>query len=230
MSRTALFAPAVHLDGVLSCLQRMTSAPLATSDGHLSDRLAAAITLATQLHGRDARKGSNTPVLTHLFAVCLLVQRDGGSEDEAIAALLHDALEDHPEQLSADALEAQFGARVRHLVELSTDTPPGFAGGVKPPWRERKERYLAHARTADPADLRVTIADKIDNLRAILADYAAVGEALWSRFNAGRNEQLWYYRATLEAYRAAGCEGALMSELARLVDLLPSESAGGAAS
>jgi (p)ppGpp synthase/HD superfamily hydrolase len=216
--------PTVHIDGAHPRLPHVTTVSPANSDGLLSDRLAAAITVATQLHGRDARKGSNTPVLTHLFAVCLLVQRDGGSEDEAIAALLHDALEDHPEQLSADALEAQFGARVRHLVELSTDTPPGFAGGVKPPWRERKERYLAHARAADPADLRVTIADKIDNLRAILADYAAVGEALWSRFNAGRNEQLWYYRATLEAYRAAGCQGALVDELARLVAQLPPDA------
>lgn len=198
----------------------MTPSP----DPVLTDRLAAAIRVATDLHGRDARKGTNIPVLTHLFAVCLLVQRDGGSEDEAIAALLHDALEDHPEQLSADALESQFGARVRQLVELSSDTPPGFAGGVKPPWRDRKERYLAHARAADPADLRVTIADKIDNLRAILADYAVLGESLWTRFNAGRNEQLWYYRAALRAYRDAGYRGGLLDELERLVAALPPEA------
>jgi (p)ppGpp synthase/HD superfamily hydrolase len=202
----------------------MTRSPTTQPDHPLSDRLAAAITLATRLHGRDARKGTEIPVLIHLFAVCLLVQRDGGSEDEAIAALLHDALEDHPEALSADALEAQFGARVRRLVELSSDTPRDYTGGVKQDWRVRKERYLAHARTADPADLRVTIADKIDNLRAILADYAELGEALWTRFNAGRDAQLWYYRATLAAYQEAGYRGRLLDELARLVAQLPADA------
>ena len=179
--------------------------------------LADAITFATAVHGRDTRKGSVIPVLTHLFAVCLLVQRDGGDAEEAAAALLHDTLEDHPESVTAAELERRFGARVRRLVEVCTDTPPDYRGGRKAGWEERKARYLAHARTADPADLRVTIADKVDNLRAIHADLAVHGDALWARFNAPRERQVWYYREALAAYRAAGCRGALLDELATLV-------------
>jgi (p)ppGpp synthase/HD superfamily hydrolase len=183
----------------------------------LTDRLAEAVALVARLHGRDARKGTRIPTLAHLFGVCALVQQDGGSEDEAFAALLHDALEDHPERISAAELESRFGARVRRIVELSSDTPAGFDGGPKPPWRERKDSYLDHARRADPADLRVTVADKVDNLRAIAGDLTRVGGALWSRFNAPRADQLWYYRSALEAYRAAGFAGPLLVEMERLV-------------
>ncbi len=190
------------------------------SEPRLTDRLARAVALAADVHGTDARKGTPIPVLTHLFAVCLLVQRDGGSEDEAIAALLHDTLEDHPERVTAELLEATFGPRVRHLVEVCTDTAPGVRAGEKEPWPVRKERYLAHARAADPGDLRVTVADKVDNLRAIEADLAVHGDALWTRFNAGPADQLWYYRSALEAYREAGFRGALLDEMARLVEAI----------
>lgn len=190
------------------------------SDATLPPRLAEAVAFAAAVHGRDARKGTSIPVLTHLFAVCLLVQRDGGDEDEAIAALLHDTLEDHPETVTADDLEQRFGPRVRRLVEVCTDTPPDYRGGPKGPWSERKQRYLDHARAADPRDLRVTVADKVDNLRAIHADLAVHGEALWTRFNAGPAQQHWYYRRALEAYVAAGFRGPLLDELRALVDAL----------
>jgi (p)ppGpp synthase/HD superfamily hydrolase len=159
-------------------------------------------------------------MLAHLFAVCGLVQHDGGDEDEAIAALLHDSLEDKPELISAAAIESRFGSRVLQIVRVSTDTPEGYAGGEKPPWRRRKEDYLAHVRRTDPALLRVTVADKVDNLRAVLADHVRLGEALWSRFNAPKADQLWYYRTAAQAYRAAGFSGPLLTELERLVDLL----------
>lgn len=187
---------------------------------HLSDRMADAIAYAVQLHGRDSRKGTRTPVLAHLFAVCALVLRDGGDEDEAIAALLHDALEDKPESTSAREIEERFGARVRRIVEMSTDTGADYRGGPKAPWRERKERYLAHVREAPPEDLRVTVADKVDNVRAILDDHRQAGDALWGRFNAGKEDQLWYYESAARAYRAAGFGGPMLEELEALVSRL----------
>lgn len=192
----------------------------------LTPRLRAALEYAFLLYRDDARRGSNTPVLAHLLGVCALVQGDGGDEDEAIAALLHDALEDKPERTSRDELGARFGERVLALVATATDTPPEWTGGEKPPWRERKEGYLRRARRAEPGLLRVTIADKVDNLRAMLAEYRRLGERLWERFNAGRDHQVWYYRSALEAYRAAGARGPLLDELARLVRELEAAVSG----
>lgn len=192
-----------------------------SEESPLPPRLQQALDLAFTLHGRDARKQSPVPVLAHLLGVCAIVQHDGGSEDEAIAALLHDVLEDKGDRITITEIEERFGRRVATLIATSTDTPPGFAGGEKPPWRRRKEDYLQHARLANPALLRVTIADKIDNLRASLADYYRLGDRFWERFHAGKAEQLWYYRAALEAYVAAGYpDGRLLRELARLVNEL----------
>jgi (p)ppGpp synthase/HD superfamily hydrolase len=191
----------------------------------ISLRLAVAIKFVTQLHGNDARKQSPVPVLAHLLSVCALVQLDGGDEDEAIAALLHDTLEDKPDLITAGDIDARFGGRVLQLVRVSTDTPEDYAGGEKAPWRQRKEAYLAHVRGTDPTLLRVTVADKVDNLRALLADYARIGESLWSRFNAPKADQLWYYRTAARAYREAGFTGPLLTELERLVELLHNTAA-----
>ena len=186
----------------------------------LSPRLQDALHYAIRLHGRDARKQSQVPILAHLLSVCALVQQDGGDEDEAIAALLHDVLEDKPRETSPAVLSERFGPRVLALIQLATDTPPDYAGGPKPPWRDRKERYLEHVRHASPSTLRVTIADKVDNVRAILADYQRVGESLWNRFNAGKADQLWYYQSALAAYKEAGFSGPLLDELDHLVGQL----------
>jgi (p)ppGpp synthase/HD superfamily hydrolase len=186
----------------------------------ISARLDDAFALARRLHDGDLRKGTAIPYLAHLLGVCALVLVDGGDEDEAIAALLHDALEDHPEALSRPEIAERFGPRVLAIVEGCTDTPPDYAGGRKPPWRDRKVTYLAHVRAAPAASLRVSLADKLDNARAILADYRVVGEAVWERFSAGGDEQLWYYRSLVEAYRAAGVAGPLLDELVRVVDEL----------
>ena len=183
----------------------------------LTPKLQEALELAIRLHGQDARKASPVPALAHLLGVCALVQLDGGDEDEAIAALLHDSLEDKPGEITRAEIERRFGGRVAALVQAATDTPPDFAGGPKPPWRQRKEGYLSRARAADPRDLRVLVADKVDNLRSILADYRRLGEPFWSRFNAGKAEQVWYYRSALAAYRSAGFRGPLADELERLV-------------
>ena len=193
----------------------------------LTPRLQEALELAIELHGKDSRKASPVPALAHLLGVCALVQLDGGGEDEAIAALLHDSLEDKPREITRAEIERRFGARVAALVLAATDTPPDFAGGKKPPWKQRKEGYLARVRAADPGDLRVLVADKVDNLRSILADYARLGEAFWSRFNAGKEEQVWYYRSALAAYRAAGFRGPLVDELERLVGELVAATRAG---
>ena len=186
----------------------------------LSSRFAEALTLAYELHGQDARKSTSIPVLAHLLAVCSLVLYHGGDEDEAIAALLHDALEDKPHLVTREDLKSRFGPRVLSIVEASTDTPVGYEGGEKPLWRGRKEAYLKHARHADPGLLRVTVADKIDNLRAMLADYRQVEDDLWSRFNAGQEDQVWYYSEAADAYRQAGFSSPLLEQLEVLVDQL----------
>lgn len=189
----------------------------ATNEATLSPRMYEALELAFKLHGHDARKSSQVPYLAHLLHVCALVIQDGGDEDEAVAALLHDALEDKPEKINEKKILRRFGDRVLQIVKICTDTPPGFKGGPKPPWRDRKDAYLKHVSTEPPALLRVTIADKIDNARAILADHRRFGDELWNRFNAGKEEVQWYYDASVKAYHKAGATGPLIKELKTLV-------------
>ena len=191
----------------------------------LTERFDQALTYAAQLHRGDVRKGSGIPYVSHLLSVCALVIEDGGSEDEAIAALLHDALEDHPEAVDRAAIRLEFGDRVLELVEGCTDTPADFAGGRKPPWKDRKRAYIQHVREADEGGVRVSLADKVHNARSILADYRRVGESLWTRFNTGslvpaeiRVEVLWYYRSLQHAFREAGASGFLIDELERTLD------------
>ncbi len=184
----------------------------------ISQRLYQALEFTFKLHGRDARKASQVPYIAHLLSACAMVQQDGGDEDEAIAALLHDSLEDKPEETRRQEICKFFGERVVTIIDASIDVPLDYKGGAKPPWRQRKETYLAHVRSADPRLLRVTIADKVDNARAIVADYQREGERLWERFNAGKKEQLWYYKSCLDAYDSVGCRGPLLDELRRLVD------------
>ena len=184
----------------------------------LTQKTYSALELAFQLHGRDARKGSNIPYMAHLLSVCSQVQLNGGDEHEAIAALLHDILEDKADQINGDEIRKRFGNQVMRIIEVSIDVPLDYSGDPKPPWKERKQVYLEHARNSDPSLLRVTIADKIDNARSILADLHRIGDKVWEKFNAGKNEQLWYYRACVKAYQQAGCKGSLMNELINLVD------------
>lgn len=198
---------------------------MAEDPGLATPRFLDALGLAVRLHGRDLRKGAGVPYASHLLQVCGLVLMDGGGEEEAVAALLHDAIEDHPEEISRESIEIRFGARVAAIVAACTDTPEGFAGGPKPPWRERKERYLARLRDAPPGVLRVSMADKLDNLRATVADYRRLGEDVWSRFNAGREGQLWYYRSLIAVYESRGRPCMLLDELrsaySALLSLLP---------
>jgi GTP pyrophosphokinase len=179
----------------------------------LSPRFQEALRYAVDLHAQDVRKGSGVPYVAHLLSVCGLVLSSGGSESEAIAALLHDSLEDHPAEVTKQDLESRFGSEVAAIVVACTDTGEGYQGGEKPPWRERKDRYLAHLEHATPEALRVSLADKVDNIRAIVADYRMVGEDLWSRFKAGREGQVWYFRSLLRTFESVRANNFLLAEL-----------------
>jgi (p)ppGpp synthase/HD superfamily hydrolase len=189
-------------------------------------RFEAALTYATHLHRDQTRKGTDIPYVGHLLGVASLVIEDGGSEDEAIAGLLHDAVEDQGGAPRLEDIRTRFGEGVAAIVAGCTDadTTP------KPPWRQRKEAYLAHLREATADVLRVSAADKLHNARAILADYRALGEALWPRFSEGRDEILWYYRSLVAIFLERG-PARLAGELARAVaelNRLTDESAASA--
>ncbi len=169
-----------------------------------------ALTFAVQRHAGHLRKGTNIPYATHLLAVCSIVLEHGGDEEEAIAALLHDAVED--QKATLDEIRVRFGERVAETVAGCSDTDVA----PKPPWRERKEAYIAHLATASPSTRLVSAADKLHNARSIVFDYRLQGETLWDRFSASRDETLWYYRSVVDALRAAGTTP-LIDELDRVV-------------
>jgi len=187
-------------------------------------RFICALEYAMLLHGNDVRKGTSIPYVAHLFGVCALVLLDGGTEEEAIGALLHDALEDHPKETSREEIRQRFGEKVLSIIDGCTDTPVNYQGGEKPPWRQRKEEYLEHLAQAEPERLRVSLADKLDNIRAVLADYRQIGDDLWRRFNAGKDDQLWYFRRLREVFRTAGANGFLFMEFKRTVSELEREA------
>ena len=164
-------------------------------DPILGSRFVEALRLAVDLHSRQARKGSRVPYLGHLLGVCGLVIDAGGSEDEAIAAVLHDAVEDQGGAATLDRIRIQFGSNVAAIVEACSDTDVL----PKPPWRARKEAYIEHLRTAPAPVLRVSLADKLNNLRTIVRDYGEIGEALWARFSPDA-DQVWYYGSLLEVF------------------------------
>ena len=178
----------------------------------LSTRFEEALVLATCLHADQTRKGTAIPYISHLLAVTAIVLEHGGNEDEAIAALLHDAIEDQGGATTREEIRRQFGDRVVEIVDGCTDTDVM----PKPPWRERKEAYLAHIIEATGSVRLVSAADKLHNARAILEDYRIIGEALWNRFNGGKEGTLWYYRSAVDALRKVGTTP-LIEELDRVV-------------
>lgn len=159
---------------------------------HRFPRLHEALDYAAEAHNGQVRKQTTIPYLSHLLGVCSLVLEYGGDEDQAIAGLLHDVIEDCGEAHRRGVPE-RFGARVGMIVEGCTDGTPDETG-AKSPWRDRKEAYLAHLREA-PADvLLVSACDKLHNARAIVADRRVVGDVVFDRFKAGRDGTVWYYR------------------------------------
>ncbi|HET9515860.1 MAG TPA: HD domain-containing protein [Gemmatimonadales bacterium] len=186
----------------------------------LGPRLGAAAELAVKLHGTQVKKRTETPYLAHLFSVCSLVLADGGSENEAIAALLHDALEDRPDAITPEAIQDRFNEEVLEIVVACTDVPPGWKGGEKPPWFKRKRDYIERVRHEPARFLRVALADKVDNIRSILRDHGELGDALWRRFNGGQTGSVWYYHKLLGAFRDAGLSGRRLDEYDKLVGQL----------
>lgn len=153
------------------------------------------------------------------MGVCALVLESGGNEDQAIAALLHDAVEDQGGEPTFQTIRHLFGERVASAVEACSDSTVSDPA-KKPPWRGRKEKYLAHLQTADEDALLVGLADKLYNARAILSDYRQIGEKVWSRFTVSKDEQLWYYGALVNAFRRTAAPRGLVEELSRVVDEL----------
>ena len=178
----------------------------------LSRQFEKALLYATRIHGGQMRKKTRIPYVTHILAVTTITLEYGANETEAIAALLHDAVEDCGGAKRLFDIERRFGKRVARIVAGCTDTDQT----PKPPWRQRKEAYLAHLKRASAATRLVSAADKLHNARAILRDLREEGDKLWSRFNGGREGSLWYYRSLVSAFRQHdGSE--LIDELDRVV-------------
>lgn len=166
----------------------------------LTPRFEEALVVANSLHRNQRRKGTDIPYIAHLLGVAAIALEIGADEDQAIAALLHDAVEDQGGQPTLQAIRTRFGDRVAAMVEANTDGEPDTTTGVKLPWRERKEAYLAGMAHKSADALLVSLADKTHNARAILDDLVVHGDTLWDRFNSGRDGSLWYYDALARAF------------------------------
>lgn len=188
----------------------------------LTDRFTYALSLACELHRTQARKGTQIPYVAHLLGVASIALEHGASEDEAIAAVLHDAVEDQGGAPTLARIRRELGDAVADIVDGCTDADVV----PKPPWRARKEQYIAKIASKPRSTRLVSAADKLHNARAILADYRTHGEALWTRFNGGREGTLWYYRALACAFVAAE-RNALVDELGRVVNELEALAAKG---
>jgi Domain of unknown function (DUF6946)/HD domain len=199
---------ALHLGWVSDTPHPLAAAP------PMGPRFDRAFALARELHAAQVRKGTKIPYISHLMGVAALVLEDGGDEDEAIAALLHDAVEDQGGQPTLRRIRQLFGERVAQIVDACSDTDVT----PKPPWRESKEPYITHLRDPELPDgaLRVSLADKLHNARAILFDLRA-GRDVFGRFSAGRADQHWYYDALANTF--AELSGSpMVAELRRVID------------
>ena len=186
----------------------------------LSPRFQEALVLAAELHVDQRRKGTDIPYVSHLLAVAALVLEHGGTEDEAIAGLLHDAVEDQGGHATLNLIRERFGDTVAEIVDACSDAyvlP-------KPPWRQRKEDYIAALPHHSPSARLVSAADKVHNAATILRDYRAVGPALWGRFTGRRDGTMWYYRTLADTFARLGPEpladalGRVVAELESLTD------------
>jgi len=188
----------------------------------LTDRFDRALLYATHVHGGQVRKGTSTPYVAHLLAVAATVLEYGCDEDLAIAALLHDSVEDQGGKPRLDDVRNRFGDGVARIVEACSDSLADTGKGQrKADWRPRKEAYLAHLRTADEDILWVSLADKVHNARAILRDLRKpdVREKVWARFSVDKEQTLWYYRGLAETF-CKRLPGQLSSELREIVEVL----------
>ena len=179
----------------------------------LSNRFTQALVYAKELHDTQTRKGGNIPYFAHLMGVASIALEYGANEDEAIAALLHDAIEDQGGPPTGAEIRRRFGDTVADIVEGCTDAD----ATPKPPWRRRKEVFIAELPTASPSVRLVSAADKLYNSWSILKDYRVLGESVWRRFKGGgKKGTLWYYRSLVTALR----QGESIPNLTILVDEL----------
>ncbi|MCZ8186210.1 MAG: HD domain-containing protein [Beijerinckiaceae bacterium] len=178
----------------------------------LTNRYDEAFRYAHDLHRHQLRKGTTIPYISHLMSVASLVIEHGGSEDQAIGALLHDAAEDQGGQETLDEIRMRFGPAVADIVYDCTDS----WDEPKPSWRPRKELYLAKLPQKSPQSLLVSLADKTHNAEAILFDFRLQGDKLWERFNGGAEGTRWYYQSLAEVYRNV-MPGRLSDRLERAV-------------
>lgn len=194
--------------------------PNVVPDPALSPRYSEALQFCFEIHARQRRKGGSVPYVSHLLAVSALVMEQGGSEDEAIGALLHDSAEDCGGRPMLERVRQRFGDAVAAIVEGCTDSL-AETPDKKEDWRPRKERYLKHLRQAERSTLLVAACDKFHNLSNTVRDLRAGGPAVWSKFNTGAADQVWYYSQCTEIVEAAGLPIAreLRRELAELVVL-----------
>lgn len=181
----------------------------------LGRRFREALSFAFDVHASQIRAGSEAPYVGHLLGVAALVIEDGGSEDEAIAALLHDAAENQGGEDMIIRISEWLGDDVARIVRACSDT----LESPKPPWRERKEDYLSQLERAEPDELRVALADKLYNARSIVMNHRRLGAVAWGRFYASRDEMLWYYRSLSEIFLERA-PGPLADELAATLAVL----------
>jgi len=163
----------------------------------LTSRFIEALIYATQLHSNQVRKGTQIPYISHLLGVTSLVLEGGGDEEEAIAALLHDSVEDQGGLETLEEIQDLFGERVAKIVDDCSDTyviP-------KPPWRQRKEKYIDHLPETSPEVRLVSLADKLHNARSILKDLRENGDLIWEKFNGGKEGTLWYYTSLVKVFQ-----------------------------
>jgi len=183
----------------------------------LTRRFHDALVYAARLHARQLRKGTQVPYVAHLLATASIALEHGATEDEAIAALLHDAVEDQGGQKTLSAIRRRFGDAVADIVMGCSDSCPPTRRTPKPPWRARKEAHLSHLRRASRSVRLVAASDKLHNARSIVADLRETGKSAWARFNAGPDEQLWYYDALVDTFSRKGPRR-LAGELRLVVD------------
>ena len=177
-----------------------------------SPRFRLAFNYAATLHAADVRKGAKIPYISHLLDVCAIVLRYGGNEDAAIAALLHDAAEDHGGKPRLVDIQMNFGKAVAKVVRECTDSTET----LKKPWEVRKRSYVRHLQKASRAGLLVSAADKLSNTRAILADHYVIGDEVFKRFKRPKRRTMWYYNALCRVF-STHLRGDLPKELRRTV-------------
>lgn len=178
----------------------------------LTQQFEAALVYATRLHANQRRKVGDVPYVAHLLAVTALVLEDGGSEDEAIAALLHDAVEDQGGLPTREAIRQQFGETVVAIVDGCTESH----SQPKSPWLERKTQYLEQIRSGSPSVRRVSLADKLHNVRSLVTAWQVQGDDIWQHFNQGKTGTLAFYQQLLQIYRQTAT-GPMVGELTRLM-------------